>query len=548
MARANTMPAGMIDLKPPGRRFTGTAALLSAVLPGAGQWWLRRRWRGALLALPALAVAAGLGVLARRGAAGLAELLVQPRWLWALVAVNAAFFLLRLAALADAWWLERPAGQGWRWSLLSLAPALVLAVALTLPQVIVHRYSLDALGLLHAVFEEPQHVPSLEERIAALLAQGLSREDLGPVLSTTTSTTTTAPPTATAGTSTTTSTTTTLPPEEVLAGALGDNLVTVLLAGGDFGPGRKDLRTDVMILAAFDLDTGKAALIGVSRDLVQAPLPPAWAQADTMIGVQAWHEDQAYQARVERAIEAGEEPPERQPSTYCNCYFDRINYLHVHTASWVVTFPEAPDPGMEALRQTLEVTLGVPIDYYVLVDFAGFVDLVDAVGGVEVNSTEYMDIKLSPAKPGEAPIEIDIAPGRYHMDGRTALAYVRNRTGSSDGRRMLRQRCMLRDLASEMDAVTLLTRFTPISRAIATSTTSTIPLYLLPDVIRVVAGLEPGDIATAAIGYPGHTRGANYLGLPIIDAGKAQAAVAEVLAALAVEDGGGAATFEDECG
>jgi len=96
--------------------------------------------------------------------------------------------------------------------------------------------------------------------------------------------------------------------------------------------------------------------------------------------------------------------------------------------------------------------------------------------------------------------------------------------------------------------VTLLTRFTPISRAIATSTTSTIPLYLLPDVIRVVAGLEPGDTATAAIGYPGHTRGTNYLGLPIIDAGKAQAAVAEVLAALAVEDGGGAAAFEDECG
>jgi LCP family protein required for cell wall assembly len=548
------MRAGMIDLDPrPRRRFTGRAALLSAVLPGAGQWWLGRRRRGLLLAVPALAVLGGLAYLATRGAAGLAEMLVQPSWLWALIAVNAVVIGLRLAAVADAWWLERPAGQGWPRSLAALAPGLVLAAALTFPQWIVHRYSVDALDLLNTVFVEPGEVPPLAQRIADLLAQGLSEEDLGPDLATTSTTTapatTTSAATTSSTTSTSTTTTTTLPPEEVIAGEVGGNRVTVLLAGGDFGPGRSDLRTDVMIVAVLDLETGKAALISVSRDLVHAPLPASWSRFTTMLQVQQWHEERAYQAAVDAAVAAGQEPPVKPAFVPCDCYFDRINYLHVHTANWVVTFPEAPDPGMEALRQTLEVTLGLPIDYYALVDFAGFVDLVDAVGGIDVDSREEMHLSVSPAKEGEEWIAINITPGRHHLDGRTALAYVRNRTGSSDGQRMLRQRCLLRDLASEMDAATILTRFTPIARAITTSTTTTVPLDLLPDLIRVAAGLDAGDIATAAIGYPGQTSGTNYMGLPIIDAAKARATVAAVLAGLTAADGGeGGEPAVSECG
>ena len=88
---------------------------------------------------------------------------------------------------------------------------------------------------------------------------------------------------------------------------------------------------------------------------------------------------------------------------------------------------------MEALRQTLSLLLGLPIDYYVLVDMAGFVDLVDALGGLDVYVTETMDVGFSPAREGEDPVVVTIAePGNYHFDGHQALAFVRNRTGSSD--------------------------------------------------------------------------------------------------------------------
>jgi LCP family protein required for cell wall assembly len=542
----------------PGSHRPGLAALLSAVLPGAGQWWLGKRWRGLLLAAPAVAALGGLLFLARGGAARLAEILVQPAWLWGLIGLNGAVAVFRFGAVMDAWLLERSPGLGWRRSALRLAPAIAIAAALTVPQVIVHRYSVEALGLLDTVFVEPHEVPPLAQRIADLLAQGLSLEDLGPDLSTTSTSTTTSPTTTSAttasgsATSTTSSTTnptttTTLPPEGVLAGEIGGSRVTVLLAGGDFGPGRADLRTDVMIVAVLDLEARKAALISVSRDLVHAPLPAAWSRFNTMLQVQQWHEDRAYREAVAQAEAAGEEPPQQEPFEPCDCYFDRLNYLHVHTAHWVQTFPAAPDPGMEALREVMSLLLGIPIDHYVLVDFAGFVDLVDAIGGIDVNSTEEMHLAFSPAKEGEDPIEIDITPGRHHLDGRTALAYVRNRTGSSDSQRMLRQRCLLRDLAAELDAGTLLTRFTPIARAIAASTTSTIPLDLLPDLIRVVAELDDGDIATAAIGYPGHTEPElNYMNLPIVDAGKARATVAGLLAGLA--EGTAGTSAAGECG
>jgi LCP family protein required for cell wall assembly len=412
--------------------------------------------------------------------------------------------------------------------------------------------------LLDTVFADDQ-LPSLAEREAALLAEGFTEEDLGPVLSTTTvPPTTSLTPPETEDSEPPASTTTTRPrvlgPEDFEVPELDpvpdyDNPLghryTVLLAGGDFGPGRHDLRTDVMMVASLDLLAGKVSLIGISRDLVNAPLPEAWAGTGTMISVQRWHEDQAYEAVVAAAEEAGVEPPPQERAAYCSCLTDRLNYLHVLTSTWVRTFPDAPDPGMEALRQTLEVLLGIPIDAYVLVDFAGFVDLVDALGGIWVTVTESMDVGFSAAREGEDPVVIEVEPGRHLLDGHEALAYVRDRTNTGDGERMRRQRCMVRELTAAADAGTLLRKFTSIAQAIRTSTTTTMPLELLPAVIEAVSSLDEDDIATMAIGAPAFTVGSNYLGLPIVDAARVRAAVGELLAGVAAGTTLGSAP--DEC-
>jgi LCP family protein required for cell wall assembly len=532
------------------------AALLSALLPGLGQWSNGHRRRAVLWAIPAVT---GIGLVVAvvvwvgsRGASGLVRILVQPRWLWLLLIANLLLAVERIAAVADAWWPLRRKADGSLsvWAL--RGTSLVLVAAMLLPHVAVHVYTAEALDLLNTVFAQPD-LGTPEERAAELIDQGYADEDLGPVTSTTSSTSTssTTPPSTTEAATTTTAaattTTTWIAPPTTHAptagGGLGDRY-TVLLAGGDLGPGRHDLRTDVMIIASLDMVNGKAELIGVSRDLANAPLPEAWGDANTMHQVQTWHEDQAYLEIVAEAEANGVEPPPEVHEPFCNCFFDRINYLHVLTTTWVRTFPEAPDPGMEALRQTLELLLGIKIDAYVLVDFAGFVDLVDALGGVQVTVTESLHEVLSPAKEGEDPVEIDVDPGVHVLDGHEALAYVRDRTGSSDGERMRRQRCMVRELAAAADAGTLLRSFPEIARAIRTSTTTTLPLELLPDIIDALTGLDENDIATLAIGAQFSSE-RNYLNLPIVQPDRVRAAVGSLLAGVAAGTTLGSAS---ECG
>lgn len=556
------------------RHRAGIAAALSAVLPGAGQWYSRRRGAALLFGLPFLFGALIVAMLARRGVVGLAEIFVQPRWLWLLVAGNGVLTVLRVVSVIDAWRFERRTrGGSAAWT---TALVVLLVTVTAVPHVFVHERAVQAIDFLEDTFD-PEPVAPLPQREEDLLAAGVDPVDLGPTLTTaadadpapnTTAGVPEGPPRALPAPATTTTFPIPLGPDD-LAAALHARLVrqlaeaaaaatpdpipavppgeriTILLAGGDFGPGRNDLRTDVMIVATFDLRAGTAALIGVSRDLSQVPLPAAWSQFTTMLQVQQWHEDRAYQEVVEAAEAAGEEAPPAPEFVPCNCFADRLNYLHVLTADWVRTFPEAPDPGMEALRQTLELLLGIPIDYYALVDFAGFVELVDALGGIDVRVTETMDVAFSPAFEGEDPVSVTVTPGVHHFDGRTALAYVRNRTGSSDVVRMRRQRCMLRDLAGEADPVTLLAQFPAIAAAIRESTTTTIPLDVLPDLIEAAGSLDAGDIATLAVtgAYASET---NYMGLPIVRTPWVRAAVSELLDGLAEGDVGTAAA--DECG
>ncbi len=74
--------------------------------------------------------------------------------------------------------------------------------------------------------------------------------------------------------------------------------------------------------------------------------------------------------------------------------------------------------GAPLLVQTLEGLLDVPIDHVAAIDFDGFVAMTDAVGGVDVTVAE--------ASPG-------FPVGMMHMDGATALTFVRERHGLSQG-------------------------------------------------------------------------------------------------------------------
>jgi LCP family protein required for cell wall assembly len=78
--------------------------------------------------------------------------------------------------------------------------------------------------------------------------------------------------------------------------------------------------------------------------------------------------------------------------------------------------------GTDLLKATLEKYLNEPILYYVLLDYDSFPSLVDKMGGVEIDVEKRMRYVDRAGK-----LDINIKAGRQHMDGKTALHYVRFR-------------------------------------------------------------------------------------------------------------------------
>ena len=79
--------------------------------------------------------------------------------------------------------------------------------------------------------------------------------------------------------------------------------------------------------------------------------------------------------------------------------------------------------GPELLIRTIEQNTGIRVDHYVEVGFGGFVDMVDAVGGVEICPEKDM---VDPQA------NLDVAAGCQQADGPTALGYARSRKTSAD--------------------------------------------------------------------------------------------------------------------
>ncbi|HEX6328417.1 MAG TPA: LCP family protein, partial [Jiangellaceae bacterium] len=140
-------------------------------------------------------------------------------------------------------------------------------------------------------------------------------------------------------------------------------------------------------------------------------------------------------------------------------------------------FPDAEDPGIEAVMQAVEGTVGLPVHYYVTVDMAGFSELIDAVGGVTIRVEEELPI----GKSGDEVVEA----GLRKLTGYEALWYARSRSSTNDYDRMARQRCVIGAMARELDPGTVLQNFTALTDASSGMVTTNIPQQQLPQLVDV---------------------------------------------------------------
>jgi LCP family protein required for cell wall assembly len=117
---------------------------------------------------------------------------------------------------------------------------------------------------------------------------------------------------------------------------------------------------------------------------------------------------------------------------------DRINQANYYGEVY-----EFPGGGPALAVETVEGLLGVPIDYYVTVNFDAFVEMVDLIGGIDVEVTETIDDPDYPDRCyGFDPFYIE--QGAHHLDGQQALKYARTRaTFGGDVDRAGRQQAVM---------------------------------------------------------------------------------------------------------
>jgi hypothetical protein len=99
---------------------------------------------------------------------------------------------------------------------------------------------------------------------------------------------------------------------------------------------------------------------------------------------------------------------------------------------------------------TIEHNFDIPIDHYVILDFADFKDLIDEVGGVDIDVPEYVaDFSYSDCEGCGSYYAVEFLPGPQHMDADRALAYARIRKGSNDFKRIERQQLVIEATAKK---------------------------------------------------------------------------------------------------
>ena len=112
-----------------------------------------------------------------------------------------------------------------------------------------------------------------------------------------------------------------------------------------------------------------------------------------------------------------------------------FGYSRINTAWTLGRGSKLPGGGPGLTMKTISQFIGVPIDYYVQVDFDTFVDIIDQLGGVDVYNDETLD--LDPVSHGVDQPKVKLTCCGYrHLNGAVALAYARCRhieQGCDDG-------------------------------------------------------------------------------------------------------------------
>ena len=123
--------------------------------------------------------------------------------------------------------------------------------------------------------------------------------------------------------------------------------------------------------------------------------------------------------------------------------------------------------GRKLTQETIESLLNTHIDHYIKINVHGFTKIIDALGGIDIDVEKRM--YYEDPWDDDGGLYIDLQPGMQHMDGKTAITYVRYRDEEGDIGRIKRQQNFMKAVMDKLVSPTIIPKLPAIVSAVSDS-------------------------------------------------------------------------------
>ena len=181
--------------------------------------------------------------------------------------------------------------------------------------------------------------------------------------------------------------------------------------------------------------------------------------------------------------------------------------------------------GEKLAQRTVEDFLGVNIDHYVVIDTHAFQKIIDAIGGIDIDVEKRM--YYEDPWDDDGGLVIDLKPGMQHMNGKTAVTYVRYRDEEGDIGRIKRQQKFMKACMDKVTSPAIIPKLPTVIKEVIGSVKTDLSFRQLLEFAGTLKEAQKNGLKTEMVpGRPLYISGVSYW---IPDVEKLRATLAETL-------------------
>ncbi len=165
--------------------------------------------------------------------------------------------------------------------------------------------------------------------------------------------------------------------------------------------------------------------------------------------------------------------------------------------------------GEKLTQDTVEDFLGLDIDHYIIINTHAFVKIIDAIGGIDIHVEKRM--YYEDPWDDDGGLIIDLKPGLQHMDGKTAVTYVRYRDEEGDIGRIKRQQTFMRACVDQVTSPSIIPRLPSVIREISDSIKTDLSIRQLLEFAGTLKEAQKNSMSAEMVpGRPMYIEGISY--------------------------------------